>query len=114
MFAPVDARGELKIGKVRLALQVNYQTIALAEQRQPDVVVDLTAGSVNVTGLATLVWAFASIAHPDLKIEQAFAAVVRDGKAAGDAVRAVLAKALAVEIDDEGDGTPDPRTPASA
>lgn len=88
MVAPIDATAQLVAGDETFTLAMNYRTIALAEEAQPDVVTAFGSGKPKLSGLAALVWAFAQPAHPTLTLDQALALVFQHGEAAGTAVAA--------------------------
>jgi hypothetical protein len=86
MVAPIDARSTLVVDDETIELAMNYRTIALAEDTQVDVVTSFGAGKPKLSGMATLVWAFAQPAHPELTLDQALGLVVRSGAAVGVAL----------------------------
>lgn len=86
MVAPIDARATVTVDGESFALVMNYRTIALAEDAKPDVVTTFGSGRPTLTGMATLVWAFAQPAHPELSQDEALALVLRGSKDIGDAL----------------------------
>jgi len=86
MVAPIDARATFEAAGETFQLAMNYRTIALAEDAKPDVVTAFGTGKPTITGMTTLVWAFAQPAHPDLTLDQALAIVMQHSDAAGSAL----------------------------
>lgn len=105
MVAPIDAVTTLTAGGQTLKLQLNWRTIALAEDQRADAVTSFGGGKPNLSGLAAILWAFAQPAQPDFTMDDAFALVMRHGKDVGEAVSACFA-AASKEAEPEGDGSP--------
>lgn len=109
MVAPIDAKATFDVDGEPITLVMNFRTIALAEDEAPDVVTAFGSGKPKLSGMATLVWAFARPAHPDLTLDDALAIVMRHGKAAGEALGKVFAAASAAVPKGGAGGEPAPR-----
>ena len=115
MIAPIDARASFEAEGETLTLQMNFRTIALAEDAKPDVVNSFSrGGKPTLSGVAALIWAFAQPAHPELSQDQALALVMRHGEAAGAALAEVFRAGTATAGGEPADGTARPRKSRSA
>ena len=105
MVAPIDARASITVDDQPLALQLNFRTIALAEEEKADAVTAFGAGKPTLSGMAALLWAFAQPARPDFTIDEAFAIMMRHGKEAGEAISECFARATK-GAEPDGAGSP--------
>ncbi|MAW99524.1 MAG: hypothetical protein CMN72_07725 [Sphingomonas sp.] len=91
MVAPIDAKAVLTIGEgeeaERFTLVMNMRTLALAKSLGINLLAMKKDQEIDAFGMASIVQAFATPAHPDIDADTAFAIALRHGEQVGAVIK---------------------------